>query len=216
MENLLNALQKADNICKRVNSHFEKATQLEQSLETLNTQHKGAKRKWRLIGLASWIGIGLVGDVFSLIPGIGSILQYIFLLGGIAAGIYIAKKGYENEKVSLETQIHNIQEKAQAERAMAQKIFEENYEALSFLPNDYWYPMATSYLVKTIASKRVDSLGAALDLFDTQLHRWKIEEVNANMLAQQQAQTAYLKSISISSSINAAASVTNVLFNLAK
>jgi hypothetical protein len=75
--------------------------------------------------------------------------------------------------------------------------------------------MATSYLVKAIASKRVDNLGDALDRFDAQLHRWKVEEANANLLAQQQAQTAHLKSISTSSKVNAAANVANTVFNIA-
>lgn len=123
--------------------------------------------------------------------------------------------GYRAEKTALEAQISSLQKKAQQERDTAQQIFEENYEMLSFLPDDYWYPLATSYLIKAIASKRVGTLGEALDRFDAQLHRWKVEEANAALLAQQQAQTEHLKSIRTSSKVSAAANVTNTIFNIA-
>lgn len=215
METLLNALQNADHICKQANAHFEKAAQIEQQLESLAAQLKKAKTKWIIIGVVIWTIAGTVGSILGGIPFLGKILQLVASLASIAAGVYIGTNGYKKEKSSLEAQISSIQGKAQEERDAAQQIFEANYEALSFLPDDYWYPMATSYLVKAIASKRVDNLGDALDRFDAQLHRWKVEEANANLLAQQQAQTAHLKSISTSSKVNAAANVTNTIFNIA-
>mgnify|MGYP006874680889 CR=1 FL=1 len=135
---------------------------------------------------------------------------------GIIGGIVLGVGGYRNEKATLEAQISSLYKKAQKERDAAQQIFEENYEVLSFLPDDYWYPMATSYLVKAIASKRVETLGDALDRFDAQLHRWKVEEANAAILAQQQAQTEHLKSIRTSSKVNATANVVNAAANIAR
>jgi ABC-type transport system involved in cytochrome bd biosynthesis fused ATPase/permease subunit len=185
METLLNALQNADRICKQANAHFEKAVQIEQQLESFAAQLKKAKTKWIIIGVVIWVVAGSIGSIFGGIPVLGKILQLVVSLASIAAGVYIGTNGYKKEKSSVEAQIRSIQGKAQEERNAAQQIFEANYEALSFLPDDYWYPMATSYLVKAIASKRVDNLGDALDRFDAQLHRWKVEEANANLLAQQ-------------------------------
>jgi len=215
METLLNALQNADRICKQANAHFEKAAQIEQQIESFGAELKKAKTKWIIIGVVIWVVAGTVGGVLNGIPAIGGILKALLSLAGIGAGVYIGMNGFKKEKASVEAQIRSIQGKAQEERNAAQQIFEANYEALSFLPDDYWYPMATSYLVKAIASKRVDNLGDALDRFDAQLHRWKVEEANANLLAQQQAQTAHLKSISTSSKVNAAANVANTVFNIA-
>lgn len=90
-----------------------------------------------------------------------------------------------------------------------------NLEQVRFLPADYWYPMATEYLIKVVAAHRADSLKEALDLFDAQLHRWRVEEANNAILAQQQLQTAHLASIRTSSKISAAANVTNTLLNFA-
>ena len=208
MENLLNALQTADRICNQANVHFEKAAHIEQQLAELNAQIKKAKKKWIAVGVGLWVAVSILG---SLIP----FLTALFNLCGIAAGVYIGTNGYKKEKLSIEAEISAMQGKAQEERNAAQQIFEENYDSLSFLPDDYWYPMATSYLVKAISSQRVTSLGDALDRFDAQLHRLKVEEANAHLLEQQQAQTAHLKSISTSSKVSAAANVTNTIFNIA-
>lgn len=211
METLLTALQNADRICSLANVHFENAAQLEQQLQTLTAQLKKAKTKWILIGIALWTLAGTLLGGFAR----GQFLSLLISLGSIVAGVSVGTRGYRKEKTSLEAQIRSHRAAIQAERTQARKIFDENYQVLSFLPDDYWYPMATNYLVKAIASRRVQTLGEALDRFDAQLHRWKVEEANANLLAQQQAQTAHLKSISTSSKVNAAANVTNAIFNIA-
>lgn len=100
------------------------------------------------------------------------------------------------------------------EQAAGEDIFARNLEKVRFLPADYWYPMATEYLIKVVAAGRADSLKEALNLFDAQLHRWRVEEANNAILAQQ-LQTAHLASIRTSSKISAAANVTNTLLNFA-
>ena len=201
METLLNALQNADRICGQTNIHFEKAAQMERQIEIVTAKIKKAKKKWIGIGFGLWFVCGCIGAILALLG----------IIGGVVVGI----GGYRNEKASLEAQISNLRNKAQKERNAAQQIFEENYEALSFLPDDYWYPLATSYLIKVIESQRVESLREALDHFDAQLHRWKVEEANAAIVTEQRAQTVHLKSIRTSSKVNAAANVTNAIFNIA-
>ena len=202
METLLNALQNADRICEQTNIHFEKAAEMNRQIESLTAKIKKAKKKWIGIGFVLWFVCGCISARMALL--------------GIIGGVILGVSGYRAEKKALEEQISSLQKKAQKERDAAQQIFEANYEALSFLPDDYWYPMATSYLVKAIASKRVETLGDALDRFDAQLHRWKVEEANAAILAQQQAQTEHLKSIRTSSKVNAAANVVNAAANIAR
>lgn len=200
MENLLNALQNADQICRQTNTHFEKAAETERHILLHTEKIKKAKKKWIIIGVVS----ELLGEALFHVPPLS-----------IIGAIVIGACGYRAEKKALETKISSLRNKAQEERDAAQQIFEANYDALSFLPDDYWYPLATSYLIKVIESKRVGSLGEALDRFDAQLHRWKVEEANAALLTEQQAQTTHLKSIRTSSKVNAAANVTNAIFNIA-
>ena len=215
MEQLLTSLRRADLVCKQANTHFDKAARIERQLDTLAAEQKKTKTKWIVIGFAIWFAAGMVGSILQGIPAVGGVLSALVSLAGLVGAVYLGTNGCKREKAAIETKIHSVQEHAQAERAAAQQIFDEHYEALSFLPDDYWYPLATTYLVKAVNSGRVSSLGEALDRYDAQLHRWNVEEANTRLLAQQQAQTAHLKSIQTSSKVSAVANVTNTLFNIA-
>lgn len=211
MQNLLEALQNADRICRQANVHFENAAQIERQLPGIPAKLKKERIKWVLLGIGVWY---LGNAIFLLLRGIPLLGPILFTVGGIAsfgAGAYLAFTKCKSAKEKADTQYAQMSNQIQQERNEAQMIFEENYEALKFLPDDYWYPMATEYLVKAIASQRVTTLGDALDRYDAQLHRWKVEEANAQILAQQQLQSAHLKSIEKSSRISAAANVATAL-----
>ena len=53
-------------------------------------------------------------------------------------------------------------------------------------------------------------------MFDEQLHRWKIEEANAEIVAQQKAQTANLNSIRKSRKVSAIAYTANAIVNISR
>lgn len=205
MKTLVQSLMDADQICQKANVHFEAETDLQQKADALLGIFKKRKKFW-LIG-----GFVLLLFLKSLFPN-KSVESTISVIVGLPPLIL----GYWKHKSAVQAKADRLQKQAQSENAAGLQILEENCDALSFLPSDYWYPLATGYLTKVIQSNRANSLSAALDLFDTQLHRWKVEEANAEIVAQQQAQTAHLKSIRTSSKVNAAANVANTMFNIAK
>lgn len=215
METLLAPLQNADRICRQADAHFENAAQFENRCQTLLMQLRKTKRKWIILGVVIWIAVGTLGGVFSSIPTFGRILQAVCSLTGIAGGVYIGVTGYRREKFSAQSEISGLTERARTERETGREILDRNGGYLAFLPVEYRNCAATSYLVRMVASGRVRTLGEALDRYDAQLHLWKVEAANANLVAQQQAQTAHLKSIRTSSKVSAAANVTNTLFNIA-
>lgn len=211
MEELLNALQNADGICGRANIHLEKAAQCDGEAAALEADLNKKTIIMCIAGVAVWLFSGLIGNSIGKIPVVGGIFQFIFSLGVIGIIVYFVWM----RRKALNAKLTAKKDEAAQERAQAQQIFDENGEALAFLPSDYWYPLATSYLVKAVATNRVAGLAEALDKFDEQLHRWKVEEANASILAQQEEQTAYLKSIKVSNKVNAAANISNVIFNIA-
>ena len=104
----------------------------------------------------------------------------------------------------------NIMLEANAEEGVAINIMTEGEEKLSIIPPDYRYPIASSYILKMVSSDRADEMREALSLYDEQLHRWKIENTQSAMLAEQMRQTETLKSINKRSGVSAAASVINL------
>lgn len=223
MNELLQALTNADRICKQASAHYDKATRLEQEAVAFGGNVKKAKIKWIVIGLVILEACAMIGSLLAsalgMLPLIGEVLQAVLFFATYPVAIFLSYKiasgKYKNEKKSVEAEMTRLAKQSEAEVHAAQEVFDEHAAEMDFLPVDYWYPMATEYLVGVVKSGRVQSLGDALDRFDAQLHRWKIEEANAQLVAQQEQQTAYLSSIKTSSKINAAANVTNTIFNIA-
>lgn len=212
MNELLQALSTADRICKQANPHYEKVSVMEQQCVERMEKQKKAKKKWIIIGIVVWVlGGYILGAIFSGIPVLGAVAS----IGSIVLGVFIGMNGFKKETGETEEFIAKMQSQIEKEKAAAQQIFDNHIDELAFLPVDYWYPMATEYMVKAVQAKRADTLGEAIDKFEEQLHRWKIEEANAQMVNLQQQQTAHLASIKTSSKVSAAANVANTMFNIA-
>ena len=96
------------------------------------------------------------------------------------------------------------------------RIIDANRNLLSFLPYEYWYPMATEYILRMVQTGRAKTINEALVLYDEYLHRWKIENANAAIVANQQAQTYALQGIRKSSAVSAAANVASAAANIGR
>ena len=212
MENLLEKLQQADVVCKEANRHFAAgAAAVEEAQLALEKFGTPKKRLLRIAGYAFGAAVaadGLAIMFLSWLP------QFLQVLPGWCAAGFVVWQQLKKYRV-LQENLAAARKLQAKEQAAGEDIFARNLEKVRFLPADYWYPMATEYLIKVVAAHRADSLKEALNLFDAQLHRWRVEEANNAILAQQQLQTAHLASIRTSSKISAAANVTNTLLNFA-
>lgn len=212
MENLMEKLQQADVVCKEANRHFAAgAAAVEEAQLALEKFGTPKKRLLRIAGYAFGAAIGADGLAIMFLSWLPQFLQV--LPGWCAAG-FVVWQQLKKYRV-LQENLAAARKLQAKEQAAGEDIFARNLEKVRFLPADYWYPMATEYLIKVVAAHRADSLKEALNLFDAQLHRWRVEEANNAILAQQQLQTAHLASIRTSSKISAAANVTNTLLNFA-
>lgn len=218
MNELLNALTRADQICKEANKHYTAATEMQSQCDALEAKAKKSKWKWVGIGVAAYYLVQAVLGQIALLFGdnfFARILLLIVAAASIYVGVRVGRGGYKKEIRKVNAEIAKRQPQIQKEQAIGEQIFEDNINDMEFLPVDYWYPMATEYLVKVVRSQRANDLGTAIDKFEEQLHRWKIEEANAQMVEQQKIQSAHLKSIRRSSKISAAANVANAINNIA-
>ena len=60
---------------------------------------------------------------------------------------------------------------------MRQKFIDENVHYLEVLPYNYRNAQAATYLFLAIDSGRADNMKEAYNLYEEQLHRWKMEEI---------------------------------------
>lgn len=202
MNELLSKLTIADRICKDAHKHYTKAAEMESENSALTAKSKNLKRNIIIVCVvASFLVEGMFGWL-------GSVLSIGIIIGGV--------QYYKKSKKEIEDAVVEFNEKINAESAAAQKIFEDNAADLSVLPVDYWYPLAIESLIKLLQSNRADDLRQALNLFDEQAHRWKIEEANSQILQMQQMQTAHLNSIRKSSKVSAVANTASAFANVSK
>ena len=205
-QELLGLLQKADYICKQANEHLMKAGQYDKQADIIEEEKKKEEKVVRGV-----MAVALFCVASFLVKRINDFLALLLVLCMTTGVVYVITKLREARKLSVQEQ----KEKANRERMAAQKVFDDNMDGLSFLPDEYWYPLATDYLVKMVATNRANTLAEVLNLYDEQLHRWRIEEAYDKMHEQQRAQYELLRSVKTNSRIGAAASVANAAFNIA-
>ncbi len=64
------------------------------------------------------------------------------------------------------------------------KFQQENQFILDFLPQSYRNYLATLYMAKAVADERAESLKEAINLYEEQLHRWEMENINREIAIQ--------------------------------
>ncbi|WP_077609907.1 hypothetical protein [Clostridium sp. Marseille-P2415] len=68
-----------------------------------------------------------------------------------------------------------------------ESVIKEKIEVISLIPEKYRYPLATSYLIEVIECGRADTMKEVLNLYEEQLHRWRMENKMDEVLKKQQS-----------------------------
>lgn len=196
---LVDQATKADDIAKEAFTHFDAANRLSNQIQL-------ASKETGKIGL---IAVGVVGAFFILAS--FSLIRYpdqfIFGLGlgvgliGVAIGIY------NSSEKSRKNRLQELIPSRNWELSEGNRIFNENISILGILPQEYWYPLATDYIKKMLQTNRASTINEALSMFDEQLHRWRMENMQSQALQAQAYQTSMMRNIQINSAVSAAASV---------
>lgn len=205
------ALVKADRICNEAYPFMEKASNMR-----ANADEKAVKSRKICKIISIVIGLFSIDAMGNLAANTGADPSMAFLI--VIMGILLAVAFYKLVflKNIVDLGVKSEYETAANEEQKGTDILNANADALSVIPSDYWYPLATDYVLKMIRSGRADSVNEALLMFDEQLHRWRMEDSSASILAQQQAQTEALNGIRKSNAINATANVVNAAANITR
>ena len=92
----------------------------------------------------------------------------------------------------------------------ANMVVQNHLNELSLIPQKYWYPMATNFLVEVIQTGRATTLPVALDKLEEQIHRWNMEHSMQQQVALQIAQTEALRKIEINTTASVIADVADL------
>lgn len=162
----------------------------------------------------AWVG--------ALIGGAIGIVNFSFLItapvGYFIAKLWVIPKRMKKRQTKLEEEVKQREQEDEVKiaplREQTQKLFESKGHVLEGLPEDYCYSMALEYMKNAVANLKADNLKEAVNLYDTQLHHWKMEAMQADILdatkrtaAMQESIEKSARATAIASSVSAAVGV---------
>jgi len=97
------------------------------------------------------------------------------------SGLKVAKKD-----------LRQIVQKHDELKIRLEDIIQEKKEIISIIPEKYRYPLAANFFAEVLENGRADSMKEAMNLYEEQLHRWKMENKMEQILKNQQIDSTAL------------------------
>lgn len=205
MEDLLNGLYQASRVIEEAFGYFAEETAARKKAERNRTLGENKYKYMFLLIIPITIAISTVMSIFispigaNSSEGVQRFLISLVLLIPLpsAAVIYfiLIRPIINGKKKAVQKTYQEGIRQADELHAKAISVLQDNVDKLAFIPEEYRYPLAVSYLIKYLQEGRAQTLQDALDRFDEQQHRWKMESAQQQMLQLQQQQSNQLNAI---------------------
>lgn len=115
-------------------------------------------------------------------------------------------------KEKKEKKIAELNSKINAEQAWIDGFYNKNWSSVQHIPVAYHNTLALILMRNYIIDGRADSMQTAMNLCDEQLHRWKMEDMQYEVVLENREQSRLLRSIDINTAASATASTVNMFF----
>ena len=125
-------------------------------------------------------GFLLIGYLAALITHGSQIAFYVF---GIAGGIFSFKfiANLRGPKKDIEEKERLEKEFKEIDQQLIEELGDRYVEAIKIIPSDYAYPECVYALHSYLVNGRADSLKEAINLFEEEQHRMRVEENQSRM-----------------------------------
>ncbi len=135
----------------------------------------------------------------------------------IVGGVFLARLMTNSSNKKLEKYVQERETKIkEVEKKENQLMDDAFWNFMDSFPQKYQYAIAMTNIAGYFENLRADSLKEALNLYEEQLHRWKLEQSAMQAVQLQQQQMRELKSIRKTSSVSAGASVFTAVHTILK
>lgn len=188
VSNIISNIDQALPIYRKIANLSNQIQQLSMQLANVGVSSHHASPLLVLIGV---VMLCLFGMIFNLGMVIGLMnyglerLVYYFNGGLIAVAVTFGVGKNAIKRKKLEKKIKN------KEKELSDYVKSNQIDALYFLSENYRYFMAANYIKECFINGRAKRLAEALNLYEEQLHRWKMENYQQQIL-QVNIQQAYL------------------------
>ncbi len=105
---------------------------------------------------------------------------------GVAVVIDVLKNNAK--KTKLGKKLPGLYTERDDAKAQLQQIVSIHRNDFKMFPKEYIYPLALEYFINVISSGRADNMKEAMNSYEDQVHKWKMENLaESSLLAQQEA-----------------------------
>ena len=162
-------------------------------------QETEMKRVGILVAVIIYAILGLIIEsIFGSVK-FGALI--LILAIGTFAGVKvngIVMKKFQEQPFSPEfiQQETTLNQNMQSELNAVKQIYADNWELIEYFPNDYRYSYAIEQIYKILLNGRADSMKEALNIFEEDCHRRRMEQQLAQILQMQMELCGYLIEIS--------------------
>ena len=154
--------------------------------------------------IESFAGVLKAFSELPLIPTLMFVAAFLVLVAVSCLASYLSKRSaLQKSKERMETAKKNLAAVNRNLYDIASTIKND----ITILPPDYQYSMAAEYIYSCLRNQRANTIGEAVNLYEDQLHKWRVENSLQQLTQIQKEQAASSRYIKATSGIAAAASV---------
>lgn len=137
------------------------------------------------IFLGALLGMYAGAQVYRVIR--TSIVVFVCIAIGIAIDWTLSKKHRERQKEKIKQEIEYWQKEYEAENEELVKVLAPHWEhILEIVPQKYAVPFIIRHIHSYLIDDRADSMKEAINLFEEEQHRWRMEASQRQMQAEYQ------------------------------
>lgn len=208
-EELMKKLQQILPGLQSVETMDEKIQNLEEEQQTLSARSKG--KLGRNIGI--FLGVYFAsmciwgGLIYATFSGTNDPFAAVVILGTLilAGGITIIVLSHNANYKRCMAQINSITDMKHDLEKNREIAVKKLLPEIQFVPANYRYLIAVQYMLEAFQNQRADTFKEAINLYEEQLHRWKLENASAQMLTLQRQQMSELNRINANTTVSAVA-----------
>lgn len=138
-------------------------------------------------------------------------LVAVVLIGFIVMLFAIHKNKNKKRKAKLAVEVQKCEEDLKKQVDVLNQIIRVNYSNFIALPEKYRYSFAVSTMLGYLNSMRADNMKEAINLYEEELHRMRMEKGQQRMIMIQQQQQRTLNTIQNYNMVSAVANVSTAI-----
>lgn len=204
-ENLIAKIKEILPVTKKLEGHLEKMSQIENYIANLDAQINAP----RGFNLFTDVAIGAIVIPTVLINVVAKVLTlqlatvgktyFFFMIAGGVLNFYVSGKIRDKGKDGARRDRTIWQKKyEEAEENMLKDIAPDWDKVLSVIPRDYATPTCIYSVYNYLVNGRADTLKEALNLFEEEQHRWRVEANQQKMYDEYQQELQTMKDVQAS------------------